>query len=500
MPDVFKILKDLELKAVGLDPETNKMQEGYFVSFREIGLPIHKQDFDKPWSPLGANLDKDIPKTNPADPKDAPKTGSAGLDEDKALTASIGNSQQAYLNAFLLTDDKLRMNNQYSVIPGSCKVSDSWWAVITGANGIPTTTVLNDSMKKAYEEAQAKLMDQDGNMTPHYNAYLERQEEYRKKLKDWHRAYAASLTDPMKKQSWPIEGVTYHDETDEAWDRWVAFGHKEEIENAIATLAAQGTDPAIALISRAQKRFTNSLNEFQSVGQIPYTILLPNSWYDRDIEEGWYEYNSADFHSESHYQASSTSYSGSTKLGLPSLFTFNGKGSFKKMENQRSFSSQMDNLEITFKYCIVDIKRPWLDASLLNLSNWFLMGDYKKGSVSNGTMAQELPENALQGEHAFLPSIVTSLILTKDVSIKWTNWQQDWKSATESMDANASIGFWLWAAKSSYSHRGQQRDITVDSEKESLEIPGISLIGYVSTINPSAPAHDSSEFVVTKPA
>ena len=33
MPDVFKILKDLELKAVGLDPQSNKMQEGYFVSF-----------------------------------------------------------------------------------------------------------------------------------------------------------------------------------------------------------------------------------------------------------------------------------------------------------------------------------------------------------------------------------------------------------------------------------------------------------------------------------
>ena len=39
--DVFKILKDLELKAVGLDPETNKMQEGYFAPFRPIGLPIH---------------------------------------------------------------------------------------------------------------------------------------------------------------------------------------------------------------------------------------------------------------------------------------------------------------------------------------------------------------------------------------------------------------------------------------------------------------------------
>src|SRR4051794_15750180 len=87
MPDVFKILKDLELKSVGLDPQTNKMQEGYFVSFRTVGLPIHKEDFANPYSPLGVNLEKDIPKADPSDPKGAPKTGSDQMDENKIFTA-----------------------------------------------------------------------------------------------------------------------------------------------------------------------------------------------------------------------------------------------------------------------------------------------------------------------------------------------------------------------------------------------------------------------------
>ena len=68
MPDVFKIFKDLELKAVGLDPNSNKMQEGYFAAFRSIGLPIHKEDYAHPYSPLGGNLAKDIPKTKAVDP------------------------------------------------------------------------------------------------------------------------------------------------------------------------------------------------------------------------------------------------------------------------------------------------------------------------------------------------------------------------------------------------------------------------------------------------
>jgi hypothetical protein len=81
--DVFKILKDLELKTVGLDPKTNKMQEGYFVSFRTVGLPIHGDDFANPWTPLGGNLEKDlekdIPKSDPVDPKDAKKTAREAL-------------------------------------------------------------------------------------------------------------------------------------------------------------------------------------------------------------------------------------------------------------------------------------------------------------------------------------------------------------------------------------------------------------------------------------
>ena len=58
MPDVFKILKDLEYKVLGVDPETQEMQKGYFVSFRDVGLPIPKEDFDNPYSPLGSSLKK----------------------------------------------------------------------------------------------------------------------------------------------------------------------------------------------------------------------------------------------------------------------------------------------------------------------------------------------------------------------------------------------------------------------------------------------------------
>lgn len=492
MPDVFKILRDLELKSVLLDPQTNKLQEGYFVSFRNIGLPIHKDDFYNPFSPLGSNLtlDKPIAQTDPTDPKAAPKTASGQMDENKIFTANIAKSMQSYLNTFLLTDDKLKMNNQYAVMPGSSKVSDAWYAIITGANGVPTSAVLSDSLKQAYENAQAKLMDKDGNPTPHYQAYMQYEDEYKSKLRAWQRAYSNAFTDPMKLQNWPIEGVSYQDDVDEAMDRWMGFGFKEEIENAIAILAAQGTDPAIALISRAKKRFINSLLEFEKIGEIPYTILLPHSWYDSDNDDGWYDYTSNDFHNESHYQTSSTSYGGG---GGFSVGFWSAGGSFNHADQQASLNIQSNDLEVSFKYCTVDIKRPWLDTSLLNLGNWFLMGDYKKGCISEGTMGQELPQNAI--EPTFLPSIVTSLILVKDLSISWSNWKEDWDSHSETTSASVSVGWGPFAVHGSYYHHDQQRDFTADAQGESLAVPGIQLIGYVSTINPLSPGVDSSQFL-----
>lgn len=100
------------------------------------------------------------------------------------------------------------------------------------------------TMNKDYDDALAKLVDKDGNPTPHYKAYMQYEEGWNSKVAARQKAYASARTDPMKLQAWPIDGVIYHDEVNQAFDRWTALGYKQEIENAIAILKAQGTDPA----------------------------------------------------------------------------------------------------------------------------------------------------------------------------------------------------------------------------------------------------------------
>jgi hypothetical protein len=498
MPDVYKILKDLEMKAVGVDPETQAMPEGYFASFRNVGLPIRTEDYENPFSPIGINLKKDRPETAPASPASAPKTASEEVDfeepEDEDTAAvdeeirSISRSQRSYLNTFLLTDRKLRMSNTYSVMPGTSHVSDTWWAIITGANGVPPKKNLSPEIQAAYNAAQAKLWDATNDEpTPKYLRYSEYKGRYHDKVNAYNRAYSNAITDPKKLARFPIDGKILQDDVDSAFDEWTSFGAKNEIEKALATLAAQGTDPAIAMISRAKKRFENSLVNFPKIGNIPYVVMSPESWYDADNDDGWYTYSSTDFHSETRYRASQTAYRG----GGFSLGMWSVGGYFSHEKTQQSFSRQVQNLNVKFSYSVVDVNRIGMDMSLLNLKNWFLFGeDYAKGCISRGTMAQQKPA---AGEEVFLPSVVTSLILIKDLSIKWDNWKRDWSEMQRATSGAAGFGFGCFAIAGSYSNRGQRRDVVADTKGEWLRSPGVQLIGYVSEILPQSPALNSSD-------
>lgn len=141
MPDVFKILKDLELRAVGLDSQTMKMQEGYFSAFRSVGLPIRKEDYRDPWSPLGQSHVPAPPESTATDPQTTaanPPTTSSTLASKQAQIDAVSQSMRSFVNAFILIDDKLVMDSQYSVMPSSSQLSNSWYAIINGAEGIPS--------------------------------------------------------------------------------------------------------------------------------------------------------------------------------------------------------------------------------------------------------------------------------------------------------------------------------------------------------------------------
>ena len=122
------------------------------------------------------------------------------------------------------------------------------------------------------------------------------------------------------------------------------------------------------------------------------------------------------------------------------------------------------------------------------------MGDYAKNCVSDGSMGQQLPQESMQ-EPTFLPSVVTSLILIKDLKIKWSNFESAWSQQMETNAGSASVGWGPFAVSGHYSHHDEQRDFTAEVTSEGLAVSGIQLIGYVSTINPAAPGKNAADYL-----
>lgn len=95
------------------------------------------------------------------------------------------------------------------------------------------------------EKARAILLDKDGNPTSNYQAYMKYEDEWREKVKAYNEAYENASTNPLNLQRWPIEGRLFQHDIDQAWDRWIALGFKNEIENAISILSSSTTEQDI---------------------------------------------------------------------------------------------------------------------------------------------------------------------------------------------------------------------------------------------------------------
>ncbi len=491
MTDPFKVLKDLELKATGLDPDTMKQQEGYFVAFRDIGLPIRREDFDDPWHPNRRAVVTLKPNT---DPKDADNSGAgaAGLDPEKvyddALLAEISRSQRAFVNTHMITNVKLQMSPRYTVMPGATNVFDTWWAIVTGAQGIPGELELSPEIQQAFKEAEALLYDEEGEPTRRFERYLEYSDGYDEALQDYNSEFADAVTDPNNLAMWPMTGNVLRKRIDKAFDRWTAMGSKERVEGALATLAAQGRDPAIALIGQAKRDLASNLFDFPGVGPLPITNIIPSNWANESDDRGWNTYTKTDFHNEVHYTASSTSIKASAGLNLG---FWSVGGNFAHGSAQKDMEIKGENLEISFSYMVADVHNAVVKPTLLNLNSWFLYGDYPKHTVSNGQMGQLVPTGG--NEPVFLPSMITGLILVKDLKIKWDGWKTEWDQKTSSTEAGASFGYGPFAVSGSYGSKNHSFDTSTDNDSEGLVTKGIQLVGYVSQIMPASPKVNSAD-------
>ncbi len=498
--DVYKVLDDLKKRAAGVDPSTNKMPEGYFVSFRPIGLPIAPEDFENPWSPFGSellgatlNAAAESAKINPpatsstAMPANAPPQ----ISMNQLITAGVGQSEKNYYNTFWLTNDKLAMDEKWTVMPDAGTVDSAWFAIINGAQEVTSDMVLNSDLQKSIAAAKAVLVDPStGSPTPHYNAYLYYQQKYYDAQQNLNGQYANAIEDPNAFAMWPINGKIPQEKVNSALESWSGLGYKSEIETALDTLNAQGMDPSIALINRAKLAYENALGEMANIGTIPYTFIEPSTFYDAYEQDGWTKYFQDSSSVSEKTSSSSSSESGFAGISV-GFFSIGADASHS--QSQSDLQIDTSSMQISFDFCSADIRRPWLDTNLLDLSNWFLLNN-SKNCISDGTFNQQL-------QHAnnittFLPSIVTSLVFVRNLKIKWAMTTLQKHAFQEATSGGGMVGVGPFFCGGSGSSTDSNSSYQSTFNDQGIEVAGVQLIGYVSVITPASPRLDSKDYMV----
>ena len=482
--DVFAILDEMKKKVLGISDRDPKGMDGFLVSYLPIGESINPDDFRKPWKP---NM------TSPNSVQAPPQPG------DIAVTDDIAKRYENLANTCTLVDSKIRLNELYQAIENSSTISQTWEIIIKGANVMPMDPAQEEFQKQQYAKFFPKLRktkkDEDGEDievdTKEYKAYKEYQEKYSDSLRNYATEYLVAMSNRQTAQLWGVTGKIPMQKVERAWDEWVSLGSKEIIEQAIDNLSAMGTDAAAHMIAMAKKKF--EAYRIATQGVIPvtsqYVEIFPSNWCETNQDDGWtnYEYSWENKTETTAIESSSFSGGGGVSFGF-----WSAKANVSREKREEEKDLQVDGLEMKFSYTLLDINRPWLDTLLFDLGNWFLVGDFPKGSISNGKMDQVFPQT---NAGAWLPIIPKKIIVIKNLWIKTNHIHEHFKSLTTKAGGGGSVGYGPFNLSGSYSRSKASTSFMAEKEGEGLSVKGIQIIGWVSNLVQLSPKIDAPKDV-----
>jgi hypothetical protein len=471
--DVLKIYDDLMVKFTGADQA--KAPEGFVVSLLPQALPVNPADF-----------------RNPFHPADAGPASTGTPEGDAAALEKINQGKKSLYNLCQFLDRKLMVDGSGRVYPSSTLISQTWQAIVTGANARPLPPIDDPHLAKQIDDAtklifKADPEDPEGLIeTGTYQRYKSCRKKYHAAVTNYATAFLASQLSPAAANAFTITGKAVLSEVESARDDWISLGKKDKVEEALAILSSQGTDAATALISAAKKQFEDhQLTLSMTPTKSQYVQVLPSNWCDPKAEyDGWtqYGYKRADTSSSTSTRSKSWSVAGGVSKGF-----WSAKGSAGQTSEHTHTEATYDGLEIQLRIAAVDILRPGLSTALMNLGNWFLVGQ-KKLCISDGSNTQQRPGST---ESFFLPGIPTQMILVKELRIKTANTKQVFDELKKTTEVGGSVGIGPFSIGGNYKSASGDTKQEFHEEGGWIVVDGIQVVGYVSQLSPPCPQLDS---------
>jgi hypothetical protein len=471
--DPFKIFEGLKNKIVGIDPKTQKEPAGFFVTLNAQPEPISKEDFDNPVLLSGI----------PAKPytKDTSGMTEEQINDDKV--DYLRRSVEARRKINDLVDKIPEINPQYQNIYGTAKISTAWQAILRGATGVSETKQLDAKTQAALDSALKILfVIKDGvkEPSPQFIAYRKYKAIYDAAVETLSAKYGDAVkAGPKELERWQRMGKVYQSQVKDAENDWESFGFKTAIENALFTQSSQGVDPSAFLISLAKDEYEKYEFAIGEDLKSPFIEISPSNWYDND-SDGWMNYNSKISSSENSTATSDKE----TKVNASYYFFAHAR--YSDSSKNGDIKIEASSLEVSCMYKTVHINYGWLDAVLLRMGGWFLMGDHDKYCISDGTTTQKSTDARRKDTELFLPCIPTQIILIKDLIITCKFSEDTTKTLETVRKGGGGFSIWHFGGGGSKSVTKTSSDHTVDINNQGLSMKGIAVMGYYCAINPHA--------------
>lgn len=484
--DVFKILDEMKKRVLGISDKTPQGMKGYIASFLPTGEPVNPDDYRHPWKPNMTSLNKVTPPA--AD-------GTPGISD----TTEIAKRYENLSNTCVLVDNKIAIDEVYQEIPSSGKISQAWEIIINGANVMPLPAEQEEFQKnqrdKYYPRLRKTIKDDDGGDmevdTKEFKSYQEYEMKYKQAIRNYAVQFQIAMSNFQTAQMWGVVGKTYVMEVDDALDNWTSMGYKQFIEEAKDNLAAMGTDAAAHMIAVAKKKF--EAYRIATQGIIPvtsqYVELFPSNWCESNVpNDGWTQYDYSWDKKVKTNNEETTSFDAHASINI-GFWSVGGHVEHKEVEKHTDFTDE--GLKISFKYALIRVNRPWLDTLLLNMGNWFMVGDYPKGTISKGTFDQLMQDN----NSAWLPIIPTEILVIKDLEISTTSIHDHYDMLHKETSGGGSFGYGIFClgvqAGGNYSHSMTSEITTNEDNSESLKVSGVQILGWLSELVPMSPKLDA---------
>lgn len=142
-----------------------------------------------------------------------------------------------------------------------------------------------------------------------------------------------------------------------------------------------------------------------------------------------------------------------------------------------SLDQATSDLQISFCFCRVAIRRPWFLMSLLTLNGWSLAAQ-AAGSLSTGKL------DVNPGSFPLLP---TAFIAIRDLEIRGSWSSTDRKIAEMAAAGSGTVGFGPFALSGRYGSDQAGATYTAKFDGQVLSAPGLQILGWISQVIPFSP-------------